>query len=221
MAMAMNIFGTLCVLDTCWVWYDWGYGDCWLCKALAPEWDNVLGDTLPHRGSETHWNVVHNTPRASHTHIQETRHLAQGKHTDTHINALTHTHTQTHEHTNTHKYTIANTHTHNELQRLCRMDCLLCGVMFDNQVCNLLPSYRGPLRCIRLIYGQLYLTIIAILQNMCTGIPSHTCLHTTSSMLFLFPPIPTFPHLNGRWKLYSTEPDGLTKIWWSIILLIW
>ena len=133
-----------------------------------------------------------------HTHIKKTRHLAQGKHTDTHINALTHTHTQTHEHTNTHKYTIANTHTHNELQRLCRMDCLLCGVMFDNQVCNLLPSYRGPLRCIRLIYGQLYLTIIAILQNMCTGIPSHTCLHTTSSMLFLFPPIPTFPHLNGR-----------------------
>ena len=60
-----------------------------------------------------------------------------------------------------------------KLYRLCHMNCLLCGVMCDNQVCNLFRSYRGPLRCIWMIYGQLYLTIIAILQNMCTGIRSY------------------------------------------------
>ena len=122
------------------------------------------------------------------------------KHTRTYTHM--HTHTHTHAHTHTHMYaphpcTCAHPRAH-KFKAGNVMNCLLCGVMFDNQVCNLLRSYRGPLRCIRLIYGQLYLTIIAILQNMCTGIPSHTCLHTTSSMLFLFPPIPTFPHLNGR-----------------------
>ena len=148
-------------------------------------------------------------------HILDTRHLVWGKHTDTntnthinvhggrctqphgHVHSKTHAHIHTHAHTHTH--THAHTHTHMYAPHPCTcahprahkfkagnvMNCLLCGVMFDNQVCNLLRSYRGPLRCIRLIYGQLYLTIIAILQNMCTGIPSDTCLYTTSSLLVL------------------------------------
>ena len=109
------------------------------------------------------------------------------KHTRTYTHM--HTHTHTHAHTHTHMYaphpcTCAHPRAH-KFKAGNVMNCLLCGVMFDNQVCNLLRSYRGPLRCIRLIYGQLYLTIIAILQNMCTGIPSDTCLYTTSSLLVL------------------------------------
>ena len=69
---------------------------------------------------------------------------------------------------------IVQTHTHRNANTCVRshtpycnilwlMNCLylLRGVMCDNQVCNLLRSYRGPLACIRLIYYQLYLTIIA------------------------------------------------------------
>ena len=150
----------------------------------------MLGDTRGDGTLELGRDTLPLTVRASHTwtqcyerhtgmlliilperrklHILDAWHLAEDKNTNkrTHISVVC-PYAQRHTRMCSHIQMIL------KLYRLCHMNCLLCGVMCDNQVCNLLRSYRGPLRCIRMIYGQLYLTIIAILQNMSTGIRSY------------------------------------------------